>query len=54
MMHNNFINYLKNERHYSLETIKSYSHDVVQFFKLTDLEYDFLAYGCFIKNSLFQ
>ena len=42
MMHNNFINYLKNERHYSLETIKSYSHDVVQFFKLTDLEYDFL------------
>ena len=33
-----FISYLKNERHYSLHTIKSYSNDVSQFFYLLNLE----------------
>ena len=38
MLSHKFVNYLKNERHYSSHTIKSYSDDVVQFFQLSDLK----------------
>ena len=38
MVSHKFVNYLKNERHYSSHTIKSYSDDLIQFFELLNLQ----------------
>ena len=38
MVSHKFVNYLKNERHYSSHTIKAYSDDLIQFFELLNLQ----------------
>ena len=43
MLIEKFLNYLKNERHYSLHTIKSYHNDLVQFFELSKLSPKLIA-----------
>ena len=42
MLIEEFLNYLKNERHYSLHTIKSYQNDLIQFFDISNLDHNLI------------
>ena len=43
MLLNNFLKYLKNERHYSKYTIQSYSTDLLQFFRFSNINLNHLG-----------
>ena len=42
MLIEKFLNYLKNERHYSVHTIKSYQNDLIQFFDISNLDHNLI------------